>query len=82
MQSNVENHILGRVSSLFSIVTRTGIFISAFYTGLVQESLHWPVGLTIQSLGLMGIASGVLALWGYRRERKATVEEEVPAAGV
>lgn len=81
MQSNVDNYILGRVSSLFNIVNRAAIFLSALYTRSIQESLHWPVGLTIQSLGAIAAVGGVLALWWFRYERRGEAQKEVPATG-
>ncbi|MCL4515712.1 MAG: MFS transporter [Firmicutes bacterium] len=80
LQSNVDNHILGRVFGLFNIINRLAIFLSALGTKSIQESLHWPVGFTIQALGLAGAFGGVLALWWFRSERKTVASKEVPAA--
>ncbi|MCL4515711.1 MAG: MFS transporter [Firmicutes bacterium] len=52
------------------------------YVGFAQETLHFSVRLTLQSMGLIAVAGGFLALWLYWRERQGAAKEEVPAAGV
>lgn len=82
LQSTVENQILGRVYSLFTLSNQVATFLSAVYVGFAQETLHFSVRLTLQSMGLIAVAGGFLALWLYWRERQGAAKEEVPAAGV
>lgn len=81
MQSSVDNYIMGRVSSLFALLSQFMIFLSAMYTGFVQETFHLPVRLTIQSLGMSVMVGGFLALWLYRHEHKAVTGKEAQTAG-